>query len=182
MKGRPLMIGTAWAADAARAGERLLLRSGVLGRGRLRHLLRARRQDSVGPHLRGSTSAPRTSPSRWPTPSACATRRSRPRQDAERTLGQATAEGDASCQQAREEVKRMQARAAARPGDRRGAARAAGAGSHRPGRGRRHQGCARHRCRRRPFGHPRAAARAGRLGPSAAQVDEAIAELPRRMH
>ena len=104
------------------------------------------------------------------------------KQEAERTLSQAATEGGAILQQAREEAQRMQARAAASLQARGGAARAAGARPHRPVRDGRHQAGARHRRRRGAVGHPRAAARAGRLGPQRGMVDEAIGDLPQRLH
>ena len=85
--------------------------------------------------------------------------------DAEATLAKATGEADAIVQQAREEVTRMQARAAQQLETAVALREQQAQGPHRPGRGRRLQGSARHRRRRGARRHPRAAAGPGRLRP-----------------
>ena len=83
---------------------------------------------------------------------------------AEKTLAQATAEAEGIIAQARDEVTRMQARAAASLQNAI-ALREQQALPYRPVRSRRVQAGARHRRRRGAVGHPRVAARAGRLRP-----------------
>ena len=130
-----------------------------------------------------STSARPPSPRRWPMPSGCATRRSRPSSDAERTLAQATAEAEGIIA-ARRARKSSACRPAPRPACETpsrcaSSRRSTASPSRRPP--------PPSRCATPPSTWRSRATRAllrEQVGSGKSQdlVDQAIAELPRRLH
>ena len=172
------MIGTAWAADAAGESRRHLLRSGLLGRRRLRAVLRAGRARSCGAASPTcSTSARRPSSRRWPTPSACATRRSRPSRRPSARCARAATEGGAILAAGPRGGPAHAGQGRGQPADRGGACassrRSTASPSPRPPPPSR---CATPPSTWRCSAHPRAVARAGRRGPQrGCMVNEAIA-------
>jgi len=183
-----IMFGTAWAATGEageHAGEHaggVFSDPGLLGRGRLRPLLRPRRPPVVA-HPGDGTRQARRPPIAKSLSDAEALRGDalKAKTEAESTLARATAEAEGIIGQAREEAERMRTRAmqaSRRPSRCASSRRSTASARPRP----RPQGRAQ-QCRRRGVAATRALLRdqvGG--GKTQALVDEAIAELPRRLH
>ena len=164
-QGRQPMIGTAWAADAAGEHGGIFSDPAFWVARRLRAVLRAGRQAPVEPRLRHARQALGDIARALADAERLRDEALKAKQEAERTLAPGRDRGRRHPPAGARGGRAHAGPGRGQPEERRGAARAAGARPHRPVRGGRRQAGARHRRRRGAVGHPRAVARAGRLGP-----------------